>query len=479
MDKKIIIVLLLLIITSTLLEFKFGNFSLTPIQGNWENNDQILQIPAIYKISNDSLFANDAIIGEYINIYPTLLFSLTASLYTFTSDMMLTYFLLFLLLKTTFIFSVFLLSKHLLKKHSVALLATLFLSFTHFMGSDEIGLSEVVPKNFVFAFMPLVFWLFLKDRKKNWLPCFSILGLMAYFHLFSVMPILLLFSYSYLSKKEYTGFFKSVIVFSILILPFLIFTVQQPSGKIDPGILGVVPYANLANGFLTIIKYFPIILIGVVFAYKKNKEMFSWFIIIALYSLISLGGIFSEKILLLTFYRAFKYVIFFSFIFSAGFAYYLFKKNKPHFTLASAAFAAVILLYFSSIYYSTIFDGVTKNMATYSKDILDVIKLGNWLDSNLGRNETILIPPDWGVIRVWSKRSVVISNADYYILYFSSEKFPDRELYQNIESAFKSKDPDLIIKAAKKADTEYIITYNTTLNAAPIFIANRFVLYKI
>src|SRR3989338_10077299 len=127
MDKKIIIVLLLLIITSTLLEFKFGNFSLTPIQGNWENNDQILQIPAIYKISNDSLFANDAIIGEYINIYPTLLFSLTASLYTFTSDMMLTYFLLFLLLKTTFIFSVFLLSKHLLKKHSVALLATLFL----------------------------------------------------------------------------------------------------------------------------------------------------------------------------------------------------------------------------------------------------------------------------------------------------------------------------------------------------------------
>ncbi len=480
MDKKIIVILISLILTSTILEFKFGNLSLTPIQGNWENNDQTLQVPAVYSISKDSLFQNDPIIKEYIKIYPTFLFSITAVVYNIFSDMVLTYFVLFLVLKAIFIFSVYLLSNLLLKNKKLALLAALSLSFTHFMGADEIGLTEVVPKNFVFAFMPLIFYLFLRDRKKYSIPCFILLGALSYFHIFSVIPVFLMFLYSHASKKEYRKLFKSFILYAIIAAPSFIL-LGQSTGSIDHSILSVVPYTNLANGFVTTVKYLPIILIGVFYLLRKGpeisnaKEIIAWFIIAILYSLISILGIFSDRILLLTLYRSMKYVIFFSFIFSSYIIFGLYRKKR----ILSLAACAIITIYFSSLYYSTILTGITKDTSVYSPEVGDVTSVGRWIDSNLPKDQAILIPPDWGSIRIWAKRQAVIAEADYYILKFSSDKFPDRDFYTNeIKDVYSSGNSSKIIEVSKRAGADYIITHDQDLGLQPVFSSGKFRVYR-
>lgn len=402
--------------------------------------------------------------------------------------MMLTYFMVFLALKIVFIVSVFLLSKLLLKNENQALLATLFLSFTHFMGADEIGLTEVVPKNFAFAFMPIVFYLFLKDRKKYSVPCFISLAIVSYFHVFTTVPVALLFLYSHISKKEYKQALISILIFGILTAPFLFLT-AHPAGKIDPEIISIVPYANLANGFLTVAKFAPIVLIGflVLFRPKKmepilkpilkpienRKELLGWFAIVTVYSLASLGGIFNEKVLIATLYRSFKYVIFFSFIFCAPLASYLFQKKK----IAGLLACLIITLYFTSLYYSTLFDGITKNKAAYSKEVGDVVKLGDWIDKNTVKNETLMAPPDWGVIRVWGKRPLVFADTDSYILLFSSDKFPDKQFYKDLSSAYRNSDARSIIKLAGQKKISYIITYKTQLQADLKYEAGNFKVY--
>ncbi len=474
MKNKIIIAICILIIFSSILEFKFANYSLTPIQGNWENNDQMIQIPAAYYLSNDGFFSNDLLISEYLKIYPSLLFPFVAFLYNISSSMFLTYFLLLLFLKIVFIFSVFLLSRYILKKNNLALLSTAILAFTHFMGADEIGISEVVPKNFAFAFMPLILYLFLKDRKKYSIPCFVGLGILSYFHVFSVVPIAIIFFYSYISKKEYVSFIKFLIIFSVLVIPF-IFLTGLGSSQIDPDVIQVIPYANLFNGFLTIAKYIPIIIIGFILSYRKNKEIFLWLVLITFYSLLSLGGIFSEKILLATFYRSIKYVIFFSFIFSSFCVSYLFERKK----IAAIGVFLILLLYFSSLYYSTVFNGITKNQSVYSSEIADVIKLSMWIDKNLEKNETLLIPPDWGAIRSWSKRPVYFSNSDFFTTGLMPLSFPNRGLYKELADYYMLKNERGIVEIAKQNKTRYIITYDMKLQLVLLFETNRFRIYSL
>ena len=482
--RNIVIVLVALILASTILEFKFGNYSLAPVQGNWENNDQILQVPSVYRLSKENLFSGDQIINEYIKIYTTLLFSFLALVYNTFPNIIFSYFLVFLSLKIVFIVSVFLLSNLLLKNHKQALMAASFLSFTHFMGADEIGLTEVVPKNFAFAFMPLIFYLFLKDRKKYSIPCFIFLGILSYFHIFSVIPVALLFLYSHLSKKEYRQLLISIAILVMFTAPFLVVT-QQKAGQIDPEIRSAAPYANLVNGFFTVAKFAPIVIIGLlaVIRPKKlenifpdldgDKGLLSWFVIITIYSLLSLAGIFSTKILLLTLYRSFKYVIFFSFIFAAPFVFWLSKKKK----VAGVLAFLVILLYFSSIYYSTLLNGLTKNQAAYSSEVNDVITLGNWIDKNIEKNETILAPPDWGVIRVWGKRPLVFADTDSYVVLFTPEKFPNKAVYKEIGLAYKNSDSQKLLEIAKQNSLKYIITYNLSIPLNEKFRAGNFKVY--
>ncbi len=473
MDKKRISILLLLIIISTLLEFKFANLSLTHIQGNWENNDQTLQIPAAYRLSEDQYFVNDPVINEYIKIYPTLLFSLIAAVYNILSDMMLTYFILFLALKTVFVISAYLLASLLLKNKNLALLAAFLLAFTHFMGADEIGVSELLPKDFVFAFAPLILYLFLKDREKYSIPCFAGLGTLSYFHIFSIVPVLLMLSYSLISEKKYRLFLLSALAFAAISSPFLFEkTAQGPEATGE--ILQAVPYANLMSGLITTAKYLPLIILGFIVARKNNTEIFGWFLIISIYSLSSLAGLFSEKILLFTLYRAYKYVIFFSFIFSAWFAGNLFKKNKA----AGVLSVCILALYFSSIHYSTIFDGITKNMADYSRDIADAVAVGKWIDSNTGKNETFIAPPDWSILKPWAKRPIIFTESDQYIISYSPSKFPDKNIYVEIKNAYKEKTSQRIFEIAKEKGIQIVVLYKSA-SGQSIFQSGNFKIYRV
>ena len=487
-SKKIILILISLVILSTLFEFKFGNYSLTPIQGNWDNNDQMLQIPSIYRLSNEKLFANDPIIGEYINIYPTLLFSLMANVYNISSNMMFSYFIVFLILKTVFIISVFLLSNLLLKSRNAAIIATLFLSFTHFMGADEIGLTEVVPKNFAFAFMPLIFYLFLKDREKYKTPCFLMLGILSLFHIFSTMPVVIMFCYSYISKNQYRKIIWPLAIFLLLAVPYMLLTQNSTGGSIDSSIASIVPYANPLNGFVTIAKYLPIIIggIAIVFLERKSKkprfdsmEFIRWFVIITVYSLVSAAGLFSIKLSLLTFYRAFKYAIFFSLIFISPFIYSCISSGKNKKRIIGAIALFTVMFYFSSLFYSSFAGGFVKSQSQYSSEIGNVIKISKWIDNNIEKNETIMSPPDWGVIRIWSKRQTVITDADIYILKFSQDKFPDRKFYDDVIDAYAQNDANAIINLAKQKNIKYAVTYGLDIEADVVFAEGKFNIYKI
>lgn len=473
MGKRIIIILLLLIVTSSIFEFKFANLSLTPINGNWENNDQALQIPAVYRLSKDQYFVNDPVINEYIKIYPTVLFPLIAAVYNIISDMTFTYFILFFILKIIFIISVYLLSNLLLKNKTLALLATLLLSYTHFMGAEVIGVSELLPKDFVFAFMPLLLYLFLKDRQKYSIPCFAALGILSYFHIFSVVPAVLMISYSLISKKQYRIFLASGLAFTAITIPFLLEkTVQAPEA--GGQIIQAVPYANLLSGLITVAKYLPVIILGFAFARKTNREIFIWFIIISIYSIFSLAGMFSEKILLFTLYRAYKYVIFLSFIFCAAFAGSLFAKNRK----AGVLSVCMLALYFSSIYYSTIFEGITKNMSDYSKEITDAVAVGRWVDSNTGKNETIMAPPDWSILKAWAKRPILFTDSDNYIIGYSPSKFPGKNLYLEISKAYKEKNSQKIFELAKGKGVNIVILYKFESDK-PVFQSGNFKIYRI
>ncbi len=213
------VLLLAIFLASFFLEFSYIDKFLSPVRGNWIAGDQYFEIGVAYYLSGQGLLKNDFVISQVTPLYPSAVFNLISVLYTLSSNMFFVMFTLTFLLKGIFVFSTFLLANYLFKNKKAALLAVFFVSFTHFMGSEEIGVSQIIGKTVPFSFMPLLFYLFLKDYKKYSIPVFISLGILSYAHSITVIPVALalLFSLLFL-KKDYKLFFASIIVFA----PFVI-----------------------------------------------------------------------------------------------------------------------------------------------------------------------------------------------------------------------------------------------------------------
>ena len=394
--RKALIIVFLMLALSFLIDAKFLDYGVFPIHGNWRNNDQSLVIPASYLASGSGLFAKDFAINEYLSVYPSAIFKTLGLFYTIFGDMLAGYLSLLLALKAIFIFSTFFLSERILGDEKKALLATFALSLTHFMGVEEIGISEVVAKSFAFAFFPALVYFLLKGNTKT---VFATLGIMAYFHVLSAIPLFLALS-AYLLNEKRKGAIVPISIFVVIFLPFLYG--NMISEKPDIAFLKeTAPYSSAVNGIAPILKYVPLLTIGL-WGMKKHK--LSLVAIAALaYSLISVLSLFSDALIPYSFFRAAKFAIYLSFIFFIPVIWTL-TKNK----YARFGAMALLIVPFSSIHYSNI---LFKN----DLETQDIMKIGEWVRENSEANDIIAIPPQWPSLRGWSQRSVVITENDLWI----------------------------------------------------------------
>jgi len=380
------------------------------------------------------------------------------------------------ILKAVFIFSAFLLSNHLFKNTKIALLATFMLSFTHFMGPEQIGVVVLLPSPIVFSFIPLIIYLFLKINKKFFPIIFAILACLAYVHPYHIAPMVLIFSFSLVFKyKNIKLLALCLIVFTILITPYMmnlyeIFIV----GNLNPNIREYISeWAFFPGTLITTSKYSLVVAIGLFVAMKKNKEIFYWMLILFCYSMISIFGIVNYKIIAMNFYRVFKNVIFFSFILSSYFLVKLWYKTK----IGTIILGILIFLPFSSLFYSNMLAGITRPVNMRVVKIDDVVKIANWMDENTTTNSLFLIPPDWGVLRTWSKRSAVFSFDYAPILTKYIDEYD--EMRRDVVGVYNQTSTQEFTRIARKYSANYIVTFDQVLNLTKEVEINEFRIYKI
>lgn len=480
---KILMILLFLVISSFLIEFKYGDYSLTQFSGNWQSDDQNFMIPLSYRLTKDSFFENDVMVNMLLANYPVKIFNFIAQIYNIFGDMFLTLVFLTLMLKTIFVFSTYLLSKLLLKNNNAALLATAFLSFTHFMGIEEVGISQTIWKTFVFAFVPLIFYIFLKYGKNKLVSplLFASLGVLVYFHSYSAVPIALLLFYSLFKEKGYKSLLLCSIVFAIFFIPYFLTAFAGKSAfALELSQLSGIVYQLPLAGLKSISKYFVVIALGL-FAMRKNKQALHWTILLSAYSAISIFSFFSEEVLMIGFFRAFRYALYFLFMFSALFVVNVYDRKGIMAKITAVLLAIAIFLPFSSIYYSSAFKGITSPVSNiYLDNISDVISLGSWLEQNTEKGDILLIPPDWNTIRVWSKRAVVITKGDVGMSVWSrSLADVSKKRYDEVAELYASGTAEQFLDAAKKYNASYIITFNKTLDLTMLKQVGKFRVYGV
>lgn len=480
---KIAIFLLLLVITSFLIEFKFADYSLTPLSGSWQSDDLNFMLPLSYRLTKDEFFANDAMVNMLLSTYPVKIFNFIALIYNIFGDMFFTLLLLTLLLKTIYIFSTYLLSRLLLKNRNAALLATFFLSFTHFMGIEEIGVSQTIWKTFVFAFVPLIFYIFLNYHKNKFVSplLFAFVGALLYIHSYSALPIALLLFYSLLKEKDYKSLLFCSVIFAIFFFPyFLANFAGKSSFALELAPLSGIVYQLPLSAAKSILKYFVVIVIGL-YAMRKNKQVLSWALLLSAYSAISIFSLFSEEILMIGFFRAFRYALYFLFMFSALFVVWMWQKKSNAKKFVAVLIAVVIFLPFSSIYYSSAFKGITSPAdSIYLDNINDAIALGSWLEQNTEKGDILLIPPDWNTIRVWSKRAVVVTAGDVGMSVWSrSLADVSKKRYDEVACLYASGTAEQFLDAAKKYNTSYIVTFDKMLDLKLLAEIGKFRVYGV
>lgn len=389
--------------------------------------------------------------------------------------MLLTFLLFTLFLKIVFVLSTFLLSKYLLKNEKLALLATFMLSFTHFMGPEEIGVTQVLAKNLIFAFMPLLFYLFFKYYKKTSVVIFIVLGFFLFFHSITVLPIILLFLYSLLFEKKNFKLFSLCLLVSLIFSFFYFKSTSIYQEQFDVSTLNLramlPPYI-----YYSVLKFGLVIVPGFFIIRKNNKELFNWLLLLSVYSAISIFSLFSDKVTLMQFFRSAKYIIYFSFIYSTILVSWLWNRSK----LTAIFFAFLIFFPFSNIFYSTAFEDITKPKNTYLYYNNEVIYLGDWLDKNTPHNSVLLAPPDWIEIKIWSKRSTVALWYDAgWCQYSKTLSAMCKERKDDVTKVYNQTSTEEFLKIARKYDANYIITFNSSLNLKEEKTVGKFKVYKV
>jgi len=472
----IIFTLLACILVSFFIEFSYGSYFLSNFHGNWYSIDQDVVITAAYRLSKDSFFSTDFLANSMIVLYPSWIFSLVEFFYDLIGNMFLTFFILTLSLKIIFVFSTFLLSEYLLKNEKLALLATFILSFTHFMGPEEIGIAELLAKNFVFAFMPLLFFLFFKYYKKTSILIFVTLGFFLFFHSITVIPVILLLLYSLLvEKKSYKLFFVCLVISAVFSFLFIRLTpVYQENFDISTHFNSQILLPS--GAYESILKFGLVLVPGFYFVRKKNKELFNWLLILSAYSLISIFSLYSTQITVLQFFRSFKYVIYFSFIYSVFLISWTSNRSK----ILSLILAFLIFFPFSSIYYSTGLEGITKAKNTHLYQVSDLMQLGKWIGNNTSRDSTLLTPPDWSEIKIWSKRPVVFSMYDTeWCAYSRIISVQCKERSDDVSQVYSQSSTSEFVSVAKKYNAQYVVTYNKNLDLPERFSAGDFRVFEV
>lgn len=472
--RKAYIILVLLVALSFLIEGKYASYSPFPIHGTWRNNDHTLVIPAAYAITNDGYFQNDPVVLAYLNVFPRALPSLLAFGYNTTKNMFVSYLLELFVLKTIFVFSVFFLSQHLFKNERLAILSTFAVSFSHFMGPEDIGVSEVLGKSIAFAFMPLIFYASLKYDK--FAESYAGAGILTYFHVMSSIPIALALSFVLISKKQIKRSLIGLAIFFILSFPLLIDLTARTPVNIET-FKETTPYANIQNYAPSVLKYLPIIFAGIWSAKKYDKKMAGVISVFFAYSLLSIIGLVFEQLLPIAFYRTARYGIFFSYIYVVAF---LFDIKNIQFPL-KVLIVSLIIFPFSSIHYSNLVpNAIALGETPASAESHDLLLVGSWLDSNTAKNETILAPPEWPEIRVWSKRALVATENDLFVGSVNPNMEVEiRDRYYSLKGAFENPTTETMINLGNMYNARYIVVYNKYIDLPLRFSSGAFRIYDI
>lgn len=469
---SVFVALTLLAVLSFSIEAKYASYSPFPIQGNWRNNDHTLVIPAAYAVSNNGYFQNDPIILAYLDAFPRTLPQLLAFGYNITKNMYVAYLLELLTMKMIFVFSSFFLSQHLFKNEKVALLATSVVSFSHFMGPEDIGVSEVLGKNVAFALMPLIFYAVLKfDR---YIESYAIAGFMTYFHVMSSIPIALAISLFLFTKKRFKHVAIGLFLFFILSFPLFADLLTREPVNIA-SFKETAPYANIQNYAPSVLKYLPIIFIGMWSAKKRDATMAGVMSAFFLYALLSIVALAFEQLLPIAFYRAARYGIFLSYLYAVAFIFDINNTKLP----IKILLVLLVLLPFSSIHYSNVMpSGLSTAINPASAESRDLHMIGTWLDSNTEKNETILAPPDWPEIRVWSKRPLVVTENDLFV--GSVKPIMEMEIrnrYYSLKDAFEKPTTGAMINLGNMYNARYVVLYNKYIDLPLRFSSGAFRIY--
>ena len=91
-----------------------------------------------------------------------------------------------------------------------------------------------------------------------------------------------------------------------------------------------------------------------------------------------------------------------------------------------------------------------------------------------------MVPPDWSSIRVWSLRSIVISDVDAHVSSWSKEiSAPIRQRFNDVKIVYNNSSVSGIINISSKYKVDYIVTYNISLGVPEVYSIGSFKIYNI
>ena len=108
------------------------------------------------------------------------------------------------------------------------------------------------------------------------------------------------------------------------------------------------------------------------------------------------------------------------------------------------------------------------------------MKMGEWIDENTPHNSTVLIPPEWFEIKIWSRRpSVILTFELGWCVYKKDLAASCKKRFNDVTAVYNQTSTAEFLRIAEKYDVQYIVTYDKGLDLPEIFNAGNFKLYRI
>lgn len=479
-------------------------------------SDLAVHFPRAYKLQDAELFSRDPAFMDYglgkglradLILFPLMLSKLLPLLGGIRQTLM----LLSLLMGCTFSIGTYFLTYCITGHKSAGILAAFFADLDYLaLGTIMLGFLPhlVLTRNLIVAVSPFFLTFFLRYRNSNliWI-LYGVLGLLVNFHVLAPIHLLLIITFTYLATTTLTWMNMRRIIIacgiaSVGASPFLIAMTSQLSGIVtvteEEAIREVFHYYSTLTPLLPnlmgfVIMVAPFLLLSFWELYKKRRTAaFTTyrFIFIITLALPWIGVFINQFTLSLRQFeplRMTRYYFALSIPLTASCidTFLQRQKNKIFNMLcATLLILTVSLISRPQFGYVTIHwlidRGFFQEYAPKSTNDNGMEwqwpqahELFMWVEVNTPKDALFLVPVDWGLFRVYGKRSIVVDNHNAWWSGWYDKYHEVVDLYDNLN-------PAEFIQYAALNDIDYVVLPSAVElpGISRVFVNHKYSIYK-